>query len=72
MIAPPESENSLTQTLNYLVILQKELRKLLRSCAVSESMIARHSLFSSKRVFRSDELNLGLDKFSYSAGFSKN
>ncbi len=72
MIAPPDSENTLTQTLNYLVQLQKELRKMLRDCAISEPIAPRHSLYSSKRVFRADELHLGLRNFGVKPDFSIN
>ena len=72
MIAPPDSEKLLVQTLNTLEEIQKQLRKLLRDCSVSEAILPRHSLFSSKRSFRADELNTGLHFFGNSSGFTLN
>ena len=72
MLCHPESDQDLTQELQYLVQIHKELSKLLRDCAVSEPEILRHSLFSSKRVFRTDELGVGLHSFGKVSVFSEN
>jgi len=72
MMCNPESDQALTQELQYLIQIHKELSKLLRDCAVSEPEILRHSLFSSKRVFRSDEMTLGLHSFGKIIVFSVN
>ena len=72
MITPNNTEKALAQTLHYLVQIQKELMKLLRECAVSESTLPRYSLYSSKRIFRTDELHLGLNSGLNSAIFSSN
>jgi hypothetical protein len=66
-----DTENSLNQSLHYLLQLQMELRKMLRECAIGESVSPRHSLFSSRRIFRTDELSLGLRRFQ-DAVFSLN
>ncbi len=67
----PHTEDSLSETLDSLVQIQNELRKLLRSCAVTEHSQLRHSLFCSRRVFRSDELHVGL-RAANSSPFSTN
>ncbi len=72
MITPHNTESALAHTLHYLVQIQKELRKLLRECAVGEPTRPRHSLYSSKRIFRADELHLGLNSELNTATFSSN
>ena len=72
MIFPPETDRALAHTINCLVQIQKELLKLLRDCSVSERVLPHHSLFSSKRVFRTDEMHLGLHYNGNSKTFSLN
>ncbi len=67
----PHSDDTLTQTLDNLIQIQNELRKLLQSCSVSEPVQTRHSLYCSRRIFRADELHLGLHS-AKSSPFSTN
>jgi hypothetical protein len=72
MFLPPDTDRTLAHTLHCLVQLQKELRRMLRECSVTETILPRHSLFSSRRVFRSDELHLGLNIGGSNFIFSNN
>lgn len=66
-----ESEYPFSETIGYMVQMRQDLLKLLRECAVVEESLSKFSLFSSKRVFRKEELALGLHSYNHFCEFSR-
>lgn len=67
-----QSGNPVSETLENLVQLRRSLLELFIKSKEVESCQPLHSLFSSKRVYRSDELYAGLTPNLSAFGFSKN
>lgn len=60
MFYPPGHEFSLSHTVNRLALIRHELLQLLQADRPRENRHDRYSLFSSGKVYRVDELSLGL------------
>lgn len=67
-----EAQYSFSTTLKYMVELQKDLQRLLKDCSVSGGIAPQFSMYSSNRIFRKEELFLGLHRLNHFCESSKN
>lgn len=67
-----EAQYSLSTTIKYMVEMQHDLHQLLRDCAVSGGATPQFSMYSSHRIFRKEELFLGLHRLNHFCEACKN
>jgi hypothetical protein len=69
---PSQSGSPFSDTFEHLVLIRQALLKVLSNSGNTPPSLPRHSLFSSKKTYRSDELSLGLNSSGYPFEFSLN
>jgi len=67
-----EAQYSFSSTLKYLVDLQQDLNRLLNDSGVSEDLTSQFSLYSSNRIFRKEEMFMGLHRLNHFCEACKN